>query len=122
MNVRRLRSEYKLYTEALCSYHVAGKTKASRFPKPYALEPMYDLPMSAVDPSGKKCQTRLRYTRSVSDELTFLRSAGQLYYGLWPSARSAYYQDSKYLPQFQAEIVYFCYFNVSASKHDIIYT
>jgi hypothetical protein len=26
-----------------------------------------------LDPSGKKCQTRLRHTRSVSDELTFLR-------------------------------------------------
>ena len=48
MNVRRLRSENNLYTEALCSYHVAGKMKASCFPQPYALEPMYGSPMSAV--------------------------------------------------------------------------
>jgi hypothetical protein len=42
MTVRRLRSENNLYTEALCSYHVAGKMKASCVPQPYALEPMYN--------------------------------------------------------------------------------
>jgi hypothetical protein len=42
MTVRRLRSENNLYTEALCSYHVAGKMKACCVPQPYALEPMYD--------------------------------------------------------------------------------